>query len=194
MQKPTPQDQFNRLSMLERLVDDNPARSREILVEVIRQRTEEENEELVDAFVEYALSDQPPHIEQARLKAEAQKAVKAEFGLLRPKELLALFGTPNYQLSRDVNSGKLLRVPFRGNNCYPGFQFDSDSGQPLPAIALVTKAFGDATNPWAAVYWLVSNNGLLLDNDGAERRPVDVLARKDLIAEALAHEFADTAL
>lgn len=62
--------------------------------------------------------------------------------------------------------GQLMAVRIQGNDWYPKFQFQPESGQPLPAMSRLIANFGvrgDPVGSWGLVYWLTGPCGLLED-------------------------------
>ena len=110
-----------------------------------------------------------------------------EFGLLTAPEVAELAGSQasnrSALASRWKAEGRIWSVPYKGQQLWPGFQFDKD-GQPHAVIAEVLAALPKAASPWGRTLWFVSANGWL---DG--ERPVDLLAsRTEDILEAARRE------
>ncbi|MDY7092423.1 MAG: antitoxin Xre/MbcA/ParS toxin-binding domain-containing protein [Acidobacteriota bacterium] len=129
---------------------------------------------------------------QARRSAVARVELAQEFGLFSSAQVADLAGSTAKNRAALANrwkqEGRVFTVPHRGQQLWPGFQFDTD-GQPLTVIEDVLGIFeGSGVSPWAMALWFTGPSGWL---DG--RRPVDLLeSEAEAVVEAARLETAES--
>lgn len=129
---------------------------------------------------------------QARRSAVARVELGQEFGLFSSAQVADLAGSTAKNRAALANrwkqEGRVFTVPHRGQQLWPGFQFDAD-GQPLAVIEEVLRIFeGSGVSPWALALWFTGPSGWL---DG--RRPVDLLeAKPGSVVEAARQETEES--
>lgn len=137
----------------------------------------------------------PAWVLQARRNAAARHELLDEFGALASAEVADLVGSRagnrRAAASRLQANGALFSVDHHGQTLFPGFQFDSDTGQPKPAVAAVLAALPEQlrTGGWQLALWWSTPTAWL---DWA--RPVDVLDKDaEHVVAAARHEAEDWA-
>lgn len=78
-------------------------------------------------------------------------------------------GNPSALAWRWRNTGLVMGVPVRGEWRYPAFQFDRESGRPLPIIHEIVQVIGARLGPWGTALWFTGPNGWLEGDRPADR-------------------------
>jgi transcriptional regulator with XRE-family HTH domain len=97
-----------------------------------------------------------------------QTLIQQAGGLLSASEVAKARGLTPQAIYKQRKSGKLLSVPYAGEEKYPAIQFD-DEGQPLPGLSAVLNAL-DQAGPWGTLDFLLSPDAEL---DGLS--PIEML-------------------
>ena len=64
---------------------------------------------------------------------------------------------------------KIFAVEFQGEQRYPAFQFDAQSGKPKPVIKQILEIAKDQWLAWQLALWFVTPNGYLDDQTPLEK-------------------------
>lgn len=170
-------------------VDDAALLSEALALVESSQRRTERMQRTIEAMLP---SEVPSQVEvlQARRNAEARAALLRECGALTSSQVAELAGSKARNRAALANrwrkEGRIFAVSHHGQTYFPAFQFGSD-GRPLPVIAEVLRAFGDAGEGWPTALWFDGANGWL---GGA--RPIDLLTRDpDEVAKAARREATE---
>jgi hypothetical protein len=139
-----------------------------------------------EASIQDALPQRPEP--DARLWQNQQNAAaRAQFieqcgGLLSSKEVADVLASKAKNRAATANhlkdKGKILCVRLHGQDCFPGFQFDSLTQHCHPEMAEVIKALARDHEPgWQMALWFITGNDWLdgnmpLDLWGTQRRAV----------------------
>ena len=99
----------------------------------------------------------------------------AEFGALTAREIADLAGSGAVNRAQYAHAltraGKVFSVVHRRQVLYPGFQFSSSNGAPIPAIAILLPVLRSRfQGEWEIALWFATPNSWL-----GGRRPLDVL-------------------
>lgn len=126
-------------------------------------------------------------LEQAKRRREALHAIGEQYGFLTAADVHALGpGTgknPSANPTRWARTGKVFKLTTDSVDLYPGFQFDLDTGKPLPVMKDLIKGWGGA-DPAGLALWLTARNEWLPDR----ARPVDYLVSDpDAVRGAMKH-------
>lgn len=140
-------------------------------------------EKLIDALVPAVPI--PEHLlTEARMNAEARKAVLAEGDWLTAASLSKIAGFVGQNASAQPNKwkreGRIFALPHDGADLYPGYALDPEAQyRPVKGLAPVLKQFGVELNSWDVAIWFASVNSFLggkVPKDLLKTDPESVLA------------------
>lgn len=146
---------------------------------------------MIEQRMEVRELPRPAILEQVEHNARARDAFIGECGgLLTSEEVARLAGSEagnRAQLAhRWKKDGRIFAVQFKGEQCYPAFQFDAKQGRPKEPIGKLINILGRYHDGWSLALWFSSANDWL---DG--KRPIDLLDRKpEAVVEAAKAEMA----
>jgi hypothetical protein len=118
----------------------------------------------------------PAWLEQARRNADERRRFLDEFGALDSEGVATLASSKSANrrslAQRWRSEGRIFGVEIHGKFVYPGFQFDPQTGQPKPAIALILESLPGPLREggWQLALWWDNAVDAL-----GFRRPVDVV-------------------
>jgi len=118
----------------------------------------------------------PPHrLVEARMTAEARRAVLASGDWMTAAEIAAVAGfspgNPSAQPNRWKREGRIFALRHNGVDYFPAYGLDPAAGhRPVKALARVLEILRDLRDDWGLAYWFASVNGFL-----GGRRPQDLL-------------------
>jgi hypothetical protein len=84
--------------------------------------------------------------------------------------------------------GLIFGVDFSRERLFPSYQFDPESGEPLPIVAEVLSSFGEGADEWSIATWFQSPNAWIVNRHGTRLDPVapkDALSRRSEVLEAV---------
>ena len=88
---------------------------------------------------------------------------------------------------RAKTENKLFAVEYQGDQRYPAFQFDTQTGKPKPIIKQMLETLNGQWSGWQLALWFVTPNGYLDD-----QTPMDRLdASPEAVMEALRREAGE---
>ena len=88
---------------------------------------------------------------------------------------------------RAKTENKLFAVEYQGDQRYPAFQFDPQTGKPKPIIKQMLETLNGQWSGWQLALWFVTPNGYLDD-----QTPMDRLdAAPEIVMEALRKEAGE---
>lgn len=88
---------------------------------------------------------------------------------------------------RAKTENKLFAVEYQGDQRYPAFQFDAQTGKPKPIIKRILETLNGQWSGWQLALWFVTPNGYLDD-----QTPMDRLdASPEAVMEALRKEAGE---
>jgi hypothetical protein len=116
----------------------------------------------------------PSWFSQLRRIAVEREAILSEFGALDSDEVAEFAGSQAQNrrstAHRWQEKGRIFSVPHHGRTIFPGFQFDSETREPKPAVAEVLRELPAAMHGWLIASWWSTPIDLL-----EWERPVDLL-------------------
>jgi hypothetical protein len=136
-----------------------------MIVRKIADRETATLEKLVDALVPAVPI--PEHLlTEARMNAEARKAVLADGNWLTAARLSKIAGFVGQNASAQPNKwkreGRIFALRHDGVDLYPGYALDPDAQyRPFKGLAPVLKLFGDELDAWDVAIWFASTNSFL---------------------------------
>ena len=100
----------------------------------------------------------PGLLAQARRNATERLAFLEEHGALTAEEIADLAGSTARNRRQtahrwSVKERSIFGVEHHGRTLYPGFQFDPDTGKPLPAVAAALAELPAQLTGWALALW-----------------------------------------
>jgi hypothetical protein len=124
---------------------------------------------------------------QGQQNAEARWKLLKEFGAYTSGEIgdhRSRAKNRHALASRWRTEGKIFHVEYHGQRLFPSFQFDTETFDPQPVVALVLAALPRREmTDWEVALWWTADNGWL---DGC--RPVDLMPEDpDALVAAAAH-------
>lgn len=143
---------------------------------------------LIERMLPDAPVPTPAQALQAQRNSEARWELLREFGAHTSEEIAARRSRAKNRhalANRWRSEGKVFAVDFKGQQIYPGFQFDHETFAPNPLVAEVLAALPrEEMSDWEVALWWTAGNGWL---DGA--RPVDLMQEgAEAVVAAAAHE------
>jgi hypothetical protein len=158
------------------------------LVGAIRERHQRETiESIVAALVPQ--TPPPKHaLVEARMTAEARKAVLANGDWLTAAEVADLAGfsktNPSAQPNKWKKDGLTFAIRHLNVDYFPSYALDPSAGyRPRKAMADVLKVFNGRKDDWTLAIWFASGNSFL-----GGKRPQDLLARSPQRVRAAAED------
>lgn len=132
----------------------------------------------------------PSFVEQARRNARERVEYLEAHGALTAEEIADLASSKAANRRQTAyrwrSEGLLFAVEHRGEQLFPAFQIDGESGRPLPAVADALSRLPRNLTGWALALWW--DTPILVDGDWV--RPVDLLADPDRLVRAADAEAA----
>jgi hypothetical protein len=145
---------------------------------------------LADRFILDSPVPSPAQALQGQRNGEARWELLVEFGAYSSGEIAehrSRAQNPYSFASRWRREGKIFSVPHLGKRLFPGFQFDPETLDPYPVVALVLAALPrEEMSDWEVALWWTADNGWL---DG--RRPVDLMDEDPDAVVAAARRLAE---
>jgi hypothetical protein len=144
---------------------------------ILKQRQHKTLESIVEALVPNM--PPPPHmLVEARMTAQARKAVLEGGDWLTAAQVAKLAGFSTTNLSAQPNKwkkdGLIFAVRHHGVDYFPGYGLDPATNyRPYKALARVLRIFGNEKDAWGLAYWFTSINSFL-----GGKRPQDLLAEQ----------------
>ncbi len=127
-----------------------------------------ESSALIEAILLQEVFPSPAVVLQARRNAEARMQLLSEFGGSSRGEIGEGAGGRAVHVDRWKQEGRIFSVSYRGEELFPGFQFN-DRGEPREVMRKIITVLCGCSS-WELALWFIAANGWL---NG--RRPVDLL-------------------
>ena len=113
---------------------------------------------VVEALMPHRDVPGPGLLAQARRNASERLALIEEHGALTAEEIADLAGSTARNRRQtahrwSVKERSIFGVEHHGRTLYPGFQFDPDTGRPLPAVAAALARLPTQLTGWALALW-----------------------------------------
>lgn len=145
-------------------------------------------DELIERMLPDAPVPTPAQALQAQRNSEARWELLREFGAHTSEEIADRRSRAKNRhalANRWRSEGKVFAVDFKGQQLYPGFQFDHETFAPDPLVSEVLAALPrEEMSDWEVALWWTAGSGWL---DGA--RPVDLMREAgEAVVAAAAHE------
>jgi hypothetical protein len=115
-------------------------------------------ERVVEALMPHRDVPGPGLLAQARRNATERLAFLEAHGALTAEEVADLAGSTARNRRQtahrwSVKERSVFGVEHHGRTLYPGFQFDPDTGKPLPAVAAALATLPAQLTGWALALW-----------------------------------------
>jgi len=113
---------------------------------------------VVEALMPHRDVPGPGLLAQARRNATERLAFLEEHGAFTAEEIADLAGSTAHNRRQtahrwSVKERSIFGVEHHGRTLYPGFQFDPDTGRPLPAVAAALARLPAQLTGWALALW-----------------------------------------